>query len=155
MKKRCGKGAYVFPVELLKQIQQRSPEYVRAPRSMLSLSADACHQPIKSEIIDLAKMFSDDAASITRIDFQWIKLHYTTTHSGQNPLIFCAFRHKLPHTRKLLETTLLKIFLSWLLLHSNADMGRIFSRMNIIKTKLCNRLGIRSLNAIVAIKYGL
>jgi hypothetical protein len=39
--------------------------------------------------------------------------------------------------------------------HSNADVERVFSVMNTVKTKLRNRLHLRTLNAILNIKYGL
>jgi hypothetical protein len=39
--------------------------------------------------------------------------------------------------------------------HSNADVERVFSVMNTVKTKLRNCLHLRTLNAILNIKYGL
>lgn len=39
--------------------------------------------------------------------------------------------------------------------HSNAEVERLFSQMNIIKSKLRNRLNISSVNAILAVKSGL
>jgi hypothetical protein len=38
--------------------------------------------------------------------------------------------------------------------HSNADVERVFSVMNTVKTKLRNCLHLRTLNAILNIKYG-
>lgn len=146
-----------FLVELIKQLQQRLPENVRALQSMSSLSADVCLQPIKSDIIDLAKMFYDDAATVTRINFQWKKLHHIKwTETTSTLHLWAEIASYRDATGDNPFEDLSRLALTLLCLpHSNADVERIFSHMNIVKTKLRNRLSIKSLNAIMAIKYGL
>ena len=39
--------------------------------------------------------------------------------------------------------------------HPNAEIERVFSQMNIVKTKLRNRLSVKTLNAILYIRFGL
>lgn len=39
--------------------------------------------------------------------------------------------------------------------HSNADIERVFSQMNLVKTKLRNRLAVTTLNAILYVRFGL
>ena len=39
--------------------------------------------------------------------------------------------------------------------HSNADVERIFSQMNVVKTKLHSRMKSDLLNAVFKVKYGL
>ncbi|CAG5004977.1 unnamed protein product [Parnassius apollo] len=39
--------------------------------------------------------------------------------------------------------------------HSNADVERVFSQMSLVKTKLRNRLAVRTLNAILYVRFGL
>lgn len=39
--------------------------------------------------------------------------------------------------------------------HSNAEVERLFSQLNIVKTKLRNRLSTSSVSAIIAVKSGL
>ena len=39
--------------------------------------------------------------------------------------------------------------------YSNASIERIFSQMNVVHSKLRNRLSVRSVDAILQIRYGL
>ena len=53
---------------------------------MSSFSASECLQPRKNSIIDLAKMFENDAGLITRIDFQWKNLHHVKWTETSNTI---------------------------------------------------------------------
>lgn len=39
--------------------------------------------------------------------------------------------------------------------HSNADVERVFSQMNVVKSKLRNRMDLSTLKAILCIRYSL
>ncbi|KAG7169876.1 putative hAT family C-terminal dimerization region-containing protein 11 [Homarus americanus] len=99
-------------------------------------------------------MVFDDAATITRIDFQWKKVHRIKWIEASDTLFLWAEMSYRDATGENL-TRISQLALTLLSLpHSNADVERIFSHMNIVQIKLRNRLSIRSLNAIMAIKYG-
>ena len=73
IRKRC----IEFVVVLVKELQHRLPDNVKVLRLMSTMSASECLQPIKPGILDLAKMFEQNDEVLTRIDFQWKKLHHT------------------------------------------------------------------------------
>lgn len=126
---------------------------------MSLLSVNECLNQIKPEILELAKMFVTSDEISTRIDFRWKKLHFISWNhkakastldlwaeiascrdsSGENPF------------RDLADLALTLLSLP----HSNADVERVFSHMNVVKSKLRNRMNLKSLNAILTIRYGL
>ena len=77
-----------FVIGLVKELRNRLPDNVL--RLISSLSANECLHPIKSEILDLAKMFVQNDEVLTRIEFQWRKLHYTVWEKHHDTLQFWA-----------------------------------------------------------------
>ncbi|XP_023239317.1 uncharacterized protein LOC111637940 [Centruroides sculpturatus] len=101
-------------------------------------------------------MFLTDDAILTRIDFQWRKIHtiqWKETSSTINPWMDVAQYRDAARENPFqdLVNFVLKFFL---LPHSNAEVERLFSQMNIVKTKLRNRLN-SSLSSVLTIRYGL
>ena len=94
---------------------------------------------------------------LTRIDFQWRSLHKVLWKKNTDTLEL--WTEIFSYTDAAGEnpfTDLADMALRVLTLpHSNADVERIFSHMNVVKSKLRNRLSIKSLNALLTIKYGL
>lgn len=146
-----------FVVELIKQLQQRLPDNVQVLQSMSLLSAGECLQPIKPGIIDLAKMFTDSDEILTRIDFQWRNLHKVLWKKNTDTSeLWVEISSYTDATGENPFSDLADLALTVLTLpHSNADVERIFSHMNIVKSKLRNRMSIKSLNALLTIRYGL
>ena len=144
-------------VELVKQLQQRLPDNVQVLKSMSLLSAGECLQPIKPGIIDLAKMFTDSDEILTRVDFQWRNLHKVLWKKNSDTSeLWAEISSYSDATGENPFSDLADLALTVLTLpHSNADVERIFSHMNIVKSKLRNRLSIKSLNALLTIRYGL
>lgn len=147
-----------FLLELIRQLRQRLPENVKILQDMSLFSPEECLKPVKRPIIEMAKLFVQDPSIITLIDnnqwknlqhIKWTELTDTVTFwsevasyrdaSGENPF-----------------DEIVKIALSILALpHSNADVERVFSQVNIIKNKQRNRLKIKTLHSILAIRFGL
>lgn len=102
-------------------------------------------------------MFSDREDVLTRTEFQWRKLHYVLWKNNTDTIaLWTEIASYRDATGENPFSDLAALALTVLTLpHSNADVERIFSHMNIVKSKLRNRLCIKSLNAILTIKYGL
>ncbi|XP_023239670.1 uncharacterized protein LOC111638243 [Centruroides sculpturatus] len=147
-----------FLLSLIKQLQQRLPDTISMLKTMTSLSVDHCLNPINlKDIINLAKMFFADDAVLTHIDFQWRKIHtihWKETSSTINLWMEVAQYQDVARENPFqdLVNFVLKILL---LPHSNAQIEHLFSQMNIVKTKLWNRLNIISLSSILTTRYGL
>ena len=102
-------------------------------------------------------MFENDAGLITRIDFQWKNLHHkkwtVTSNTRDRWAEIGGYRDATGENPFYDVCQLALKILS--LPHSNADVERLFSNMNCVKTKLRNRLILKTVNAILGIKYGL
>ena len=83
--------------------------------------------------IDIIKWHSK-----TTIDL-WIEVEKYRDSVGQNP-----FQEIAKFALKLLS-----------LPHSNADIERVFSQMNLVKNKTRNRMQFDTLNSILTIRFGL
>lgn len=156
--KMCIRGRCInFVVELIKQLRQRLPENLSVLKSMSRLSVGECLNQIKPEILELAKEFNDDAAVLTRIDFQWRKLHSVTwTETSDTSRLWAEISNYRDATGDNPFQDLSELALTVLSLpHSNADVERVFSQMNIVKSKLRNRMDISTLKAILCIRYSL
>ncbi|KAG7155691.1 putative hAT family C-terminal dimerization region-containing protein 13, partial [Homarus americanus] len=144
-------------VELIKQLGQRLPDNIRVLQSISFLSADECLKPIKSDILGLAHLFTEDSSTLTKIDFQWKKLHHTIWTETSNTLkLWSEVANYRDATGENPYHDLAEIALTALSLpHSNADVERTFSNMNFVKSKLRNKMKLSTLKAILTIKYGL
>lgn len=146
-----------FMVVLVKQLNQRLPDNYQVLQSMSYLSASECLKPIKPDILELAKKFVNNDDTLTRIDFQWRKLHTVLWKQNSNTLdLWAEISSYRDATGENPFSDISELAMAVLTLpHSNADVERVFSQMNLVKSKLRNRLSIKSLNAILTIKYGL
>ena len=141
----------------MKELQNRLPDNVKVLRLMSTMSASECLQPIKPGIVDLAKMFEQNDEVLTRIDFQWKKLHHNVWTNPHDILQFWAevadYRDATGDNPYSDISELALTVLS--LPHSNADVERLFSNMNIVKTKQRNRMNNETLTTVLAVKFGL
>ncbi|KAK4324650.1 hypothetical protein Pmani_004732 [Petrolisthes manimaculis] len=146
-----------FVVELAEQLRQRLPDNVKVQKKMSLLSVNECLNQIKPGILELAQMFVTNEEILTRIDFQWKKIHYMSWNQTSNTLDLWAeiasYRDASGENTFCDLSDLALTILS--LPHSNANVERVFSHMNIVKSKLRTRLNLKSLNAILTIRYGL
>ena len=145
-----------FILELIKQLRQRLPDNITILKKISELSFNHCLNPVKNDIIDLAKFFTSDSNELTHIDFQWKKLHTVDWKSRATIELWSEIFNYRDSADENPFENVSKFALKCLSLpHSNADVERAFSQMNIIKSKLRNKMHVKTLNAILAIKYGL
>lgn len=152
IRKRCTD----FIVKLVNQLVQRTPDNINILRKISMFSIENTLKVNKESIIPLLEHFKYDPNVIDKIERQWrtitlFKWEKTTTvdfwtevfnfknADNENPFIDLA-----------------KAALTFLILpHSNAEVERLFSEMNIVKCKLRNRMLNAMLVALLTIRSGM
>lgn len=124
---------------------------------MSLFSVDNCLRIVKESVVDVAEVLGYSSEDIEKIENQWrnitivkwsetestekfwFEVHRYTDASGVNPFQ---------------EVTELAVSILSLP-HSNVEVERLFSQLNIVKSKLRNRLNTESVNALLAVRSGL
>ena len=124
---------------------------------MSLFSVAECLRVVKEPIVDLAASFGYSAESIERIDIQWRQL---TIVQWQETASTVKFWNEVCHYKDAAGINpyldLCQLAISILSLpHSNAEVERLFSQLNLVKSKLRNRINIASVNAVLAIRCGM
>ena len=148
-----------FLLALLRQLKQRLPENIKILKSMSYFSVNYMLQPVKdaSAICNVMKFLGVTEDTVAKADYQiqkinsidwvnktntekfWSEVGDYKDASGSNPFL-----------------ELYQCAISVLILpHSNAEIERVFSSMNYVKSKLRTSMSLKLLNAILAIKFGL
>ncbi|XP_047027827.1 uncharacterized protein LOC124635914 [Helicoverpa zea] len=112
---------------------------------------------VKPSLIDIAQEFRVDAATMDRLMSQWRNIVHIKWESTSSTVEFWneVIDYKdAAGNNPFADLSQLAISLLSLP-HSNAEIERVFSQMNIVKTKLRNRLSIKTLNAILYVRFGL
>lgn len=153
LKDRC----LQFLKVLLKQFQQRLPKNIHILEKVSMISVKNALQVVKEPLTPLMELFKYEVKNIDKVNHQWNNLtnikwieHISTSKfwkevddyvdaSGNNPF------------NELCKLSKCLLVLPW----SNADVERLFSQMNVVKTKLRNRMGPKLLDSILTIRSGL
>lgn len=159
VKERCRS----FLVEALAQVQMRIPDNVRlfAMLDMLS-PGNAASGANKGSIAELLAHFSHLNFPVGDIDTQWFTVNLIdwSAIAGRNNFSaeeFWSMVYEYKDSvgrRMFLELGNFALALLSLPL-SNADVERVFSQQNIIKSKLRSRLGVSTVESILSVRYGL
>lgn len=150
-----------FALKLLDELKSRLPDNYQQLQLMQELTIENTLKRVKSSLVPLMQVMGVATIDIDSIENQWKDMIYVkwdqdvvdskdslrfwnnvynyTDASGNNPF------QKLANF--VLEVLSLPL--------SNADVERVFSAMNLTKSKTRNRMGLQLLVAIVAIKFGL
>lgn len=146
-----------FIISLIEQLKTRFPNNINILEKVSLLSVDHTLKKNKEKLTGLLQYFGKSDDLISKIETQYenisyIKLNnYTNTKefwcevknfkdsAGENP-----FFHLADFATQVLT-----------LPHSNAEVERLFSQMNIIKNKLRNKMQVPMLSAILTIRAGL
>lgn len=156
VKQRC----VGFTVKLIRELQSRLPPNIEILIKMnkLSISEVLRTKNQNDNIIDLAKELGiDNVQKLEKIDIQWNNINFVKWQNINSTLEFWAEVNQYKDAsdknpfQELCDLALTIISLP----HSNAEIERIFSAMNITKSKLRNRMSLKSLNSILMIKYSL
>ncbi|KAL4719405.1 hypothetical protein ACJJTC_015099, partial [Scirpophaga incertulas] len=156
VKQRC----IDFTVKLIRELQSRLPPNIEILTKMNKLSVNEVLRTKNQNdnIIDLAKELGiDDVQTLEKIDLQWNNINFVKWQNINSTLEFWAEVNQYKNAagnkpfQELCDLALTVISLP----HSNAEIERIFSAMNMTKSKLRNRMSLKSLNSILMIKYSL
>lgn len=153
LRERCVK----FITTLIKQIRQRLPSNVKILQQMSLLSAENTLRVVKGSLIPLMELLQVSPEDIADIDNQWGDITLVKWKEVRQTIPFwsevCKYRDASdcnPYQKRA------EFALSVLVLpHSNAEVERVFSQLNIVKTKLRNRMTTKMVNAILTIRAGL
>lgn len=146
-----------FVVKLINEIKNRFPENINIMKIIKSISVNESLNHNKRSIIELLEHFGKDQDTIARIDDQWRQLHLLkwaqTTKTKEFWYEVLNFKDSQGQAR---FQEIASFALSLLVLpHSNADVERVFSSMNLVKSKIRNRMQLPLLCSILTIRAGL
>lgn len=153
LRKRC----VTFLSTLIKEISARVPNNIETLKQMSVFSVHKSLRHNKPNITDLLKLLNISDDDISSIENQWKKLHLiewsctTDTHQFWLEVLEYKDSEGIFTFSELCHVVLGILSLP----HSNAEIERQFSQMNIIKNKLRNRMKLLMLNSILAIRNGL
>ncbi|XP_068205152.1 uncharacterized protein [Palaemon carinicauda] len=146
-----------FVVKLCSELRNRLPDNFEALRKISRFSVHECLNQVKDPITEIAEIFGCDYQNIEKVENQWRNL---TIVQWQEKKSTAKFWIEVGNYRDASDCNpfqeLHEIAIGILSLpHSNAEVERLFSQHNIIKNKLRNRLSLKSVNSVLAIRNGL
>lgn len=151
VRKRC----IDLTVRLSKEIQNRLPSNYMTLQKMTQLSVDNTLKQLKdNSIAELAVELGFEEEKIENILKQWHSIHFVKWDiMTADTVQFRAHVLKYKDAAGSILTKTADLAITVLSLpHSNAEVERMFSQMNIIKNKLRNRLASTTLNSILLIR---
>lgn len=153
LRERC----VAFVVVLVKQLQQRLPENINIFKKSEMLSPSNTLKQIKENISDLCECFGLNIEEIEKIEIQWRKINLMSWKNTNSSIDFWAEVKEFKDAancyifKELANFSLTVLSLPW----SNAAVERIFSQMNIVKSKSRNKMGTTLLTSLLYIRFGL
>lgn len=145
-----------FNVKLVEEIQKRLPRNYEILEKMSLLSEEETLKQSKdTSIIDLAKEMGIPDEKIDKILQQWQSIHFVDwSPLNGDPISFWAKVAAYKNAGGMNSFQDLCDFATAVLSlpHSNAEVERVFSAMNIVKNKLRNKLSEKTLNSLLLIR---
>ncbi|CAK1585546.1 unnamed protein product [Parnassius mnemosyne] len=151
LKKRC----IDFSLKLIKQIQQRLPSNVTILKKMSMLNVEETLKVNKTNALaDVAKELGFSNEFIDGMLQEWHNINFIKWNNTTNTVRFwikvLQYKNAVGENPFSLISQLAITIL--ILPHSNAEVERVFSSMNIIKTKQRNRLSLKTINALILLR---
>lgn len=146
-----------FIVHLINELKNRLPENLNLMKSIQRISVEHALSHNKEPITDLMLYFNKKQEDVAKVDEQWRQIHLLKWKNTKNTKTFwyevMDFKD-LAGENRFQELAVFAISLL-VLPHSNADVERLFSMMNVIKTKNRNRMKLQLLSSILTVRAGL
>lgn len=146
-----------FIVNLIESLRRRLPANIAVLRNIKYISVAKALRVVKPDLIGIMKEIHLDEATMTSISMQWKNLTLVTWYEKKSTMKFWAevkaYRDAAGKNPcgELADLAIHLLVLPF----SNAEVERVFSQMNLVKTKLRNRMQAKILNAILTIRYSL
>lgn len=153
LRKRC----ISFAVKLCNELRCRLPDNIKVLKKMSLFSPSECLRAIKEPIVDVAEVLGYTPEQIEKVESQWRNLSYVKWHDNQSTVSLWTEVGRYRDASDINPfQELYDLAISILSLpHSNAEVERLFSQLNIVKSKLRNRLNTTSVSALLTVRCGL
>lgn len=153
LKQRC----INFTLKLVTELQSRLPANFAVLRKISMFSVQETLKVVKPPIVEIAQEFNIDATGIDMLISQWRNIVLIQWQCTSSTVKFWCEVSDYKDAAENNPFKELAAFATRLLTlpHSNADVERVFSQVNLVKTKLRNSLSISTLNAILYVRFGL
>ncbi|KRG07367.1 uncharacterized protein LOC26527676 isoform X2 [Drosophila mojavensis] len=144
-----------FVIELIKQLKQRLPDNFRILKNINVFSVDQILSTKKKGITELLEHLQVD--KIADIERQYNDINLIKWENVNDSTKFwnevSQYKDSGGNRRflDLAAVALQMLSLPW----SNADVERLFSQLNLVKSKLRNSMSLSTINSILSIRYGL
>jgi len=142
---------------LLKQFQQRLPKNIHILEKVSLISVKNSLNVIKEPLTPSTELFMYEKSTVDKVNQQWKNITNIEWLETSNTTKFWKevsdYRDgsNINPFSELCDLSQRILVLPW----SNADVERLFSQMNIVKTKLRNRMGPKLVDSILTVRYGL
>ncbi|CAH0559254.1 unnamed protein product [Brassicogethes aeneus] len=149
--------AIKFVVALINQIKMRLPKNLEILRKVLNVSVGNALRHDKPSLLTLLQFFKKTDQEIELIENRWASIHLLKWKEIRDTKQFwCEVMNFKDASGENTFYQLAMFAISLLVLpHSNAEVERLFSQLNIVKCKLRNRLKVDTVTAILTVKAGL
>lgn len=155
LKERCK----TFVLELISQVQMRLPENVDILLMLKSFHPSNATSQTKDSIAPIGARYKSTFEDLDDLENEWsiMGLQQWPKSCLGNVITFWAeVNEKKNSAGQKIFPNISGLVLALLSLpFSNASVERIFSQMNVVHSKLRNRLSVRSVEALLQIRYGL
>lgn len=155
VKERCKN----FMLELLTEVQRRLPDNVDILLMLKNFHPSNVTSQCKRSIVPVACRYKSTFADMDSLENEWENVSFVQWPKEclNDTVSFWAEVNEYTMSSGVKKfPNLSSLALSLLSLpYSNASIERIFSQMNVVHSKLRNRLSVRSVEAILQIRYGL
>lgn len=153
LRKRCVK----FVVCLVQQIRQRLPDNIEVLSKVAQLSVEKALSALKPSLIPLLEAMGVEGPDIQEIESQWRAITCVTwSKMDSTEAFWCEVNTYQNASGWNPFGALAKFALAMMVMpYSNAEVERSFSELNLVKTKLRNRMAPAMANAILTIRAGL
>jgi len=151
------KRVITFVIALIEELKNRLPENLDIMNKISYLSYDVALNHNKPSLVPILKFFGKKDDEIDIIENKWHMLHLIKWNATKDTKQFWyeVYNYKDASNENPFKSLASFAIMLLTLPISNAEVERLFSQLNLIKTKIRNKLSVTTTNSILRIRYGL